>query len=43
VERDGEITPAYRSRNPVYPGVSPDGHAREVLTNLLDSGVVDFE
>ena len=27
----------------VYTGVDPDGHAREVMMDLLDSGVVDLE
>ncbi len=27
----------------VYTGVNPDGHAREIMMNLLDSGVTDLE
>jgi len=33
---DGEIWEAYED-------VAPDGHARDVLANLLDAGVVEFE
>lgn len=27
----------------VYTGVTPDGHAREVMLDLIDAGVVDIE
>lgn len=27
----------------VYTGVTPDGHAREVMLDLIDAGVVDLE
>jgi len=33
---DGEI-------HSVYEGVNPDGHAREVMLDLLDEGIVDIE